>query len=184
MIEWATNHGLRLNIAHSRLISAMLNRKIMKNYKILWAIICMLVIVLIAVAYKFVQGSVAVSDDARVEVVLTKDERNLILSEMRNFLISTQQISEAITNDDMALVATLAKSAGMAAEANTPGSLLAKIPLSMKTLGFDTREKFDKIAIDAERLKIPMHSRRQLDQLMKNCIACHSSFKITEDASK
>jgi hypothetical protein len=54
----------------------------------------------------------------------------------------------------------------------------------MKTLGFDTRENFDKIAIDAERLKIPMHSRRQLDQLMKNCIACHSSFKITEDASK
>jgi hypothetical protein len=152
----------------------------MKNFKILWAIICALLVVLIAGAYKFVQGSVAVSDDERVAVVLSKNERNLILSEMRNFLISTQQISEAITNEDMELVATLAKSAGMAAEANTPGSLLAKIPLSMKTLGFDTRKKFNQIAADATELKIPVHSRRQLDQLMKNCIACHSSFKIIE----
>ena len=152
----------------------------MKNFKILWAIICALLVVLIAGAYKFVQGSVAVSDDERVAVVLSKNERNLILSEMRNFLISTQQISEAITNEDMELVATLAKSAGMAAEENTPGSLLAKIPLSMKTLGFDTRKKFDQIAADAAELKIPVHSRRQLDQLMKNCIACHSSFKIIE----
>lgn len=155
----------------------------MKNFKILWAIICTLLIVLIAVANKFVQGSFAVSDDERVAVVLSKDERNLILSEMRNFLISTQKISEAITNDDMELVAMLAKSAGMAAEANTPGSLLAKIPLSMKTLGFDTRKKFDQIAADAAELKIPVHSRRQLDQLMKNCIACHSSFKIIEEVS-
>ena len=152
----------------------------MKNFKILWAVICTLLIVLIAIAYKFIQGSVTASDDERVAVVLSKDERNLILSEMRNFLISTQQISEAITNDDMALVATLAKSAGMAAEENTPGSLLAKIPLAMKTLGFDTRKKFDQIAADAEQLKVPVHSRRQLDQLMKNCIACHASFKIIE----
>lgn len=152
----------------------------MKNFKILWAIICTLLIVLIAVVYKIVQGSVAVSDDERVAVVLSKDERNLILNEMRNFLISTQKISEAITNDDMELVATLAKSAGMVVEENTPGALLAKIPLSMKTLGFDTRKRFDQIAADAEQLKIPIHSRRQLDQLMKNCIACHASYKIIE----
>jgi len=41
----------------------------MKNFKILWAIICTLLIVLIAVANKFVQGSVAVSDDERMAVL-------------------------------------------------------------------------------------------------------------------
>lgn len=153
----------------------------MRNFKILWVIICTLLIVLIAVAYQFVQGSVAVSDDRRVAVVLSKDERNLILNEMRNFLISTQKISEAITNNDMELVATLAKSAGMAAEENTPRSLLVKIPLSMKMLGFDTRKGFDQIAVDADELKIPIHSRRQLDRLMNNCIACHAGFKIVEE---
>lgn len=152
----------------------------MKNYKILWAIIFTLSLLLVAIGYKFIQGSVAVSDDERVAIVLSKEERNLILNEMRNFLINTQKISEAITNEDMELVAILAKSAGMAAEENTPGSLLAKIPLAMKTLGFDTRKRFDQIAADAEELKVPVHSRRQLEQLMKNCIACHASFKIIE----
>jgi hypothetical protein len=156
----------------------------MKNFKILWAIICTLLIVLIAVAFKFVQGNIADSDDERVAVILSKDERNLILSEMRDFLISTQKISEAITNEDMKLIAPLAKSAGMAAESNTPISLLAKIPLSMKTLGFDTRKRFDQIAADAEQLKVPVHSRSQLDQLMKSCIGCHSSFKIIEEVSQ
>ncbi len=152
----------------------------MKNYKILWTIIVALLLLLIAIGYKFVHGSVAVSDDERVAVMLSKDERNFILNEMRNFLISTQKISEAITNEDMELVARLAKSAGMSAEENTPGSLLAKIPLSMKTLGFDTRKGFDEIAADAEKLKVPVHSRRQLEQLMHNCIACHGRFKIIE----
>lgn len=152
----------------------------MKNYKMLWAIIVALLLLLIAIAYKFTHGSVAVSDDDRVVVVLSKEECNLILNEMRNFLISTQKISEAITNEDMELVARLAKAAGMAAEENTPGSLLAKIPLSMKTLGFDTRKRFDQIAEDAEQVKVPMHSRRQLERLMQNCIACHASFKIIE----
>ncbi|MGZ8982489.1 MAG: hypothetical protein ACXW11_00880 [Methylotenera sp.] len=153
----------------------------MKNFKILWVIICVLLIVLSIIGYKFVQGNVASSEDDRVAVVLSKDERNLILKEMRNFLISTQGVSEAITNNDMNLVAKLATKAGMMAETNTPGSLLSKIPLSMKTLGFDTRKKFDQISADAVQLKDPSHSRRQLDQLMKNCIACHSSFKLVEE---
>ncbi len=154
----------------------------MKNYKILWVIICVLLILLSIIGYKFVQGSVTSSEDSRVAVVLSKDERNLILQEMRNFLISTQAVSEAITNNDMNLVASFATKAGMVAEKNTPGSLLSKIPLSMKALGFDTRKKFDEIAADAMQLKDPAHSRRQLDLLMKNCIACHSSFKLIEEA--
>ena len=130
--------------------------------------------------YKFIQGDVAPSEDERVVVKLSKDERNLILSEMRNFLISTQGVSEAITNNDLKLVAKLASEAGMQAEKNTPSALLLKIPLAMKTLGFDTRHKFDQIASDAMKVSDPLHSRNQLDVLMKNCIACHASFKIIE----
>jgi cytochrome c556 len=48
----------------------------------------------------------------------------------------------------------------------------------MKAIGFDTRQKFDQIATDAIQLNDATHSRKQLDTLMKNCIACHASFKI------
>lgn len=152
----------------------------MKNFKVLWGIIGVLLIALSAIGYKFVQGSVAPSEDERIAVVLSKDERNLILKEMRNFLVSTQGVSAAITDNDMNLAAKLATEAGMKAEQNTPGALLSKIPLPMKMLGFDTRKKFDQIATDAIQIKDPVHSRRQLDMLMQNCIACHASFKLVE----
>jgi hypothetical protein len=151
-----------------------------KNFKILWGVIIFLLLSLAVIGYKLVQGDIAPSEDNRMAVKLSKDERNLVLKEMRSFLISTQGISEAITNSDLKLVAKLAAEAGMQAEKNTPGSLLSKIPLAMKTLGFDTRQKFDQIATDAMQVKDPLQSRNQLDILMKNCIACHASFKILE----
>lgn len=154
----------------------------MKNFKVLWMIIVVLSVALSAIGYKIVRGSVVPSEDERVAVALSKNERSLILKEMRNFLVSTQGVSEAITNHDMPLVAKLATAAGMNAEKNTPGTLLSKIPFPMKTLGFGTRQKFDEIAADAVRRNDPAHSRQQLDQLMKNCIACHASFKLVEEA--
>lgn len=153
----------------------------MKNTKVLWSIIIVLLIAIMFIAYKFIQGSVAPSDDQRTAVVLTKDERNLILGEMRQFLISVQGISEAITRGDMARVAELATEAGMKAEEDTPGSLLTKIPLPMKTLGFDTRGKFDLIAADARQHNDPAVSRKQLDALLLNCIACHATYQLVEE---
>ncbi len=150
----------------------------MKNFKVLWSVIVLLLAVLTAIGYKFVQGDVAPSEDERIAVNLSKAELHLVLREMRNFLISIQGISEAISNQNLKLAAKLASEAGMQAEKNTPGSLLSKIPLAMKTLGFDTRQKFDQISSDALQLNDPIHSRNQLDQLMKNCIACHASYKM------
>ena len=152
----------------------------MKNIKILWSVIIILLLTLATIGYKIAQGNVAPSDDHRTAVKLSKDERNLVLAEMRKFLITTQAVSEAITNNDLKLAAQLASEAGMQADKNTPGSLLFKIPLAMKTLGLDTHQKFDQIASDAVQIKDPMYSRKQLDVLLKNCIACHANFKIIE----
>ena len=135
---------------------------------------------LTAIGYKLVEGDVASSEDKRIAVNLSKAERNFVLAEMRKFLMTTQGVSEAITNKDLKLVAKLASEAGMQADKNTPGSLLSKIPLAMKTLGFDTHRKFDQIASDALQVNDPLHSRNQLDALMKNCIVCHARFKILE----
>ncbi|MCK5725957.1 MAG: hypothetical protein KAH22_03905 [Thiotrichaceae bacterium] len=151
----------------------------MKNVKVLWVIILLLLMVSGGLVYKFVTGKVSASDDGRTNVILTKDERNLILQEMRDFLISVQAVSQAITENDMDKVADLAHKAGMAAEADTPGSLLQKIPLSMKTLGFGTRKKFDEISVTA-KTKDAKLARQQLDTLMQNCIACHAMYRLPE----
>ena len=152
----------------------------MKNVKVLWTIIILLLGLSGFLINKFVSGNVEPSDDGRISVILTKDERNLVLAEMRQFLISVQGVSQAITDKNMDKVATLAHQAGMAAEADTPGALLQKLPLGMKKLGFGTRDKFDEIAATAKNDKDPMKARKQLDNLMLNCIACHAAYRLPE----
>jgi len=151
-----------------------------KNIKVLWGIIFVLAIVVSLMGYKFVKGSVAKSNDNRIAVMLNKDERNLVLEEMRAFLVSVQAVSQAITDNDKVLIAQHATKAGMQAEADTPGALFQKIPLSMKRLGFDTQKKFDAIAESAKNGADPLTIRKQLDTLMSNCIACHTIYKLPE----
>ncbi len=152
----------------------------MKNIKILWTIIVLLLVFSGFLVNKFVSGSVAPYEDGRTSVVLTKDERNLILAEMRAFLVSVQSVSQAISENDMDKVAEVAHKAGMAAEEGTPGSLLQKIPLPMKKMGFGTREQFDGIAQTAKTTKDASVAREQLDTLMLTCIACHSTYRLPE----
>jgi len=154
----------------------------MKNVKVLWIIIILLLALSGFLVKKFIIGgsNVIASTDGRSAVIMTKDERDLILAEMRDFLISIQGVSQAITEKDMDKVASLAHKAGMAAEDGTPPALLQKIPLAMKKLGFDTRGKFDEISESAKTSKDPVLARKQLDALMLNCIACHAIYRLPE----
>lgn len=152
----------------------------MKNVKVLWIIIILLLILSAVLIKKFVSGNVAPYEDGRTSVILTKDERNLILDEMRAFLVSVQGVSQAITENNMEKIADLAHKAGMAAEEGTPGALLQKIPLGMKKLGFGTRGLFDEIAENARTTKDVALARKQLDALMHNCIACHAIYRLPE----
>ncbi len=153
----------------------------MKNVKVLWTIIILLLGLSGFLVNKFISGSVKPSEDGRTAVILTKDERNLVLEEMRSFLVSVQAVSQAITEKDMGKVAELSHKAGMAAEANTPGALLQKLPIGMKKLGFDTRKKFDAISDLANKSSDTMAARKQLDTLMQNCIACHLTYRLPEE---
>lgn len=154
----------------------------MKSCKLSWILVGILTLVVAFSAYKFTAGSVAPSDDGRTAVRLSKDERNALLLEMRNWLISSQAVLAAAANKDFAEVAKVATVSGMAAEADTPGSLFAKIPLEMKKLGFDTRGKFDAIAADALKLKDSEHTVKQLSIAMQNCIACHATYTFVDEA--
>ncbi|MEE9320931.1 MAG: hypothetical protein V3U76_10830 [Granulosicoccus sp.] len=152
----------------------------MNNAKVLWAIIVLLLAVLGFMAFKFVSGATEPYEDGRTSVVLTADERNLILDEMRQFLVSVQAVSQAITESDMEKVGHLAHKAGMAAEEGTPGALLRKIPLSMKKMGFGVRGQFDEISKLAKSGSEAAIVRKKLDALMQTCIACHNLYRLPE----
>jgi len=145
--------------------------------------IVVLLLVVMAGAYKFIiQGSVSSGSDGRTTIHLSTDERDLVLKEMRAFLESVQQITKGISNNNMELVAEYAKKVGTATQNEVPGTLMGKLPISFKKLGFDTHSKFDLLALDAESLGDSSHSLRQLSELMENCVACHAThrFEIRE----
>ncbi len=154
----------------------------MKNCKLSWSLVIVLSVVVALFAYKFTVGEVQPSEDGRQAVMLTKDERNALLLEMRNWLQNSQAILAAASEKDFDTVIKSAKASGMAAEADTPGSLFRKIPVEMKALGFGTRKKFDEIAADAGEFKDSDRIVSKLSVAMNNCVACHATYRFVETA--
>ena len=150
--------------------------------KLGWSIAGVLFIALTMMSYKFIlSGSVepiVADNDDRQALLLDPTERDLVLAEMRTFLSSVQAITEGLSKEDMSQVQKAASTVGAKAQQGMPGPLMGKLPLSFKKLGHDTHKKFDILALDAEQLGDPQHSLQQLSDLMNNCVACHSTYKI------
>lgn len=147
--------------------------------KICFAIIALLVAIIGAGVYKFMfQGSVEESSDGRLAIQLNAAERDLVLGEMRVFLSSVQQITQAVTEDDMQAVSKAARIVGMAAQGAVPGTLVGKLPMAFKKLGFDTHSKFDQLAMNTDDLGDKNQVLNELSVLMQNCVACHAAYRI------
>jgi hypothetical protein len=144
-----------------------------------WAIVAVLVIMVVGMFMKFVIiGETEKHPDGRTAIILTEDERNIVLTEMRVFLMSVQQITQGILDKDMAAVTKSARHVGAAAQGEVPGSLIKKLPIEFKKLGFDTHSKFDQLALDAEQLGDEEYALTQLSKLMQNCVSCHSAYRF------
>ncbi len=119
--------------------------------------------------------------DTREAISLTESERNLVLTEMRGFLSSIQEITMALSKDDMAQVSKSAKKVGMAEQQGMPKSIREKLPKAFKVLGMKTHKAFDQLALDAREMEDKQQTLEQLGTLMNNCVACHASFKIVQE---
>jgi len=116
--------------------------------------------------------------DTRHLILLTKSDKNLVLTEMRLFLDNIQKIIDAIAREDMPAVVKYARKVGIAEQQQAPASLRNKLPLHFKKLGRDTHQKFDALALNAKDLADSQFALEQLSELMQNCVACHSAYKI------
>ena len=147
--------------------------------KFCWTVLLLLLLLIGAAVYKFgFVGSVVQAPDGRQALQLTTAERNMVLGEMRDFLVAVQAIIAATNTEDMAAAATAARKVGMAAQTAVPPALIGKLPLEFKKLGFGTHSAFDQLALDAEQLGDPGQTREQLAALMSKCIACHETYSL------
>ncbi|MDH3326378.1 MAG: hypothetical protein OEM38_06650 [Gammaproteobacteria bacterium] len=147
--------------------------------RLCWVIVVVLSLATSGLLYKFVfSGSVVAGDDGRQAIQLSAGERDIVFLEMRTFLDSVQKITKGIVDKDMKLIADAANKVGSAAQQQMPGTLVGKLPLEFKKLGFDTHSKFSQLAMDAESLGDEQHALKQVSDLMENCVACHETYKI------
>jgi len=147
--------------------------------KICWSLLVVFALISSGMAYKFIfQGNVKDNPDGRSAIQLEASERDIVLSEMRTFLDSVQGIIEGVSKNDMKSVADSAHKVGAGSQRGIPASLIGKLPLPFKKLGFDTHSKFDEIALDAEQFGDSEHTLAQLATLMQNCIACHATYRF------
>ncbi len=147
--------------------------------KFSWVLVAVFGISTGLMAYKFIlSGSVEQSIDGRLAIQLTTSERDLVLTEMRTFLESVQQITQGMANNNFGAVTDAANRVGRAAQQGMPGTLIGKLPLEFKKMGFDTHAQFSQLALDAEQLGDGDHTLEQLATLLQNCVACHATYKF------
>lgn len=154
------------------------------NKQCLAIVVGILALVVGVAGWFFVKGNATKAEDGRYAIHLSPGERALVLSEMRAFLVGTQQILAAAANDDSAGVAAAAKSVGRAAAHEVPPTLMAKLPLEFKQLGMSVHDSFDSLALDAPQFTAPKDTLNAMSGILQKCVACHASFQLVTDGPK
>ena len=152
-----------------------------KRERIQLAVIAGLLLVTLAMAYKFIlAGSTTPAADGRAAILLEPGQRDFVLREMRGFLVGLQQIDDALAREDMPAVAKASRSLGAGKVHDVPAGLLGKLPLEFKKLAFGVHSDFDAIADEAERNGGPKRTLAQLSAVLQKCTACHESYRFGE----
>ncbi|MCW7505343.1 hypothetical protein [Leptospira paudalimensis] len=153
----------------------------MKHLQLAKVAILLWLFTMITLGYFFYFGNTTKSLDTRTAIRLTPAERQLVLTEMRALLEALNGMLSGLGEKDYEKAAKSADAVGMGLVASLEHqekTILLKLPVSFKKLGFGTHEKFDEIASKI-RKKEEIHTLlKEMDELTKNCVACHAGYKI------
>ncbi len=146
--------------------------------KIGWILALILAIGLGAMSYTFlVKGQTVPYADGRTSILLSPDERNQVLGEMRAVLEGTRTIIEDAVAGDMQAAEKQARSMGMAA-AKQDTAIIAKLPLDFKSLGLGLHGSFDDLADFIAENPDPLKVVDEVSTLMVQCVACHDAYRL------
>lgn len=147
--------------------------------RLCWPLAGLLTLAVLAMLYLFVvRGQTAPASDGRTAILLAPAERDLVLAEMRDFLEAVQGITQAVVDEDADAAVAAARKVGAAAQQAVPTSLVGKLPLAFKRLGFDTHARFDQLALDTAEFGDTTPVMPALATLMRNCTACHAAYRF------
>ena len=135
---------------------------------------------LFAALFVIISTAVAEEADTRNVIQLSPQHRVLVLTEMRQFLSGLQQMTDALSRDDMETVARESRTLGTSMSQHMPADLKQVLPQGFRKMGHAVHSSFDQIALDAESLGDSQHTLSQLGDTLSRCVACHSAYQIHE----
>ena len=119
--------------------------------------------------------------DRRTPIQLSVAEDEHLRSGMRAYLESIEGIVEALPRNKMAAVASHSKRAGMGMVEDVPVSAVMKLPPEFVMLSMDTHQKFEALSRVAEESGTKSAVLTQLGEILANCTACHSTYRISPE---
>jgi hypothetical protein len=150
------------------------------TYKAAFLIALGLWVLTIATAgYFFVKGYTVPSTDSRIAVALTHDERDQILAEMRQLLKAVDGVLDGIVAQDLSRAERAARTVGMAMAVDVNPVIMAKLPLTFKTVGMSVHRDFDALADGIQSGERGDQVMRRLSALTGRCVACHDLFRFS-----
>ncbi len=124
------------------------------------------------------KGDVVEVKNQRQAIMMTEENREIVLKEMRDFLESVKVINEGILENNPAKIIESARSSGNCVKDEVPKGLIKSLPIAFKKMGFGTHDLFDELA-DSVRINFnPKQTQRQLNRILNNCVACHQIYQI------
>ncbi|MCK5829924.1 MAG: cytochrome c [Methylococcales bacterium] len=122
--------------------------------------------------------------DQRQVLSLNKAQQTYVLTEMRSLLKGIETIVSALVADDLEKVTRHARPLGMAMKETPENKLHGILPKAFMMQGKAIHMAFDSIADDAERIKDPKHTLKQISETLQKCQGCHDNYRIkVSDAS-
>ena len=150
----------------------------MKNFKTVLLVLSVVLNVFLVYKFFLSGNTVPNEKDSRVAIQISEPNREIVMAEMRTFLEAVKNIHDGIEASDYQKIELNATNSGMSVEKHIPAELIRSLPLSFKKLGFDTHERFDKIAQYAKEQKSKELLHQEMSGLLNNCTSCHASYKI------
>lgn len=150
----------------------------MKSNKLALIALLLWIATIAIFAWFFIRGSTTAGTDGRTAIVLQPAERDLVLTEMRGLLSSTQGILEGANQGDVKRIIQASRAAGMASAADVNPALMTKLPLEFKTLGMSVHHDMDEIAKAAEGGTPAPEILKMTSNTLTKCVACHSAWQL------
>ena len=101
-----------------------------------------------------------------------------MLSGMRTYLETTQDIVSALAENKVARVAEIASRSGNKLLSGMNPMTGLKAPVGFTMMSLDTHDKFDKLAEKARRGVSRTEVLADLRDILSNCTGCHAAYRL------